>query len=278
MTGEIKDKIIGGPNYTLSCLKPGTYYQELEPNQNLLDIYLGGSEGSFVRPPCSDAPLRTAPNSFCFLPAGTAKEFSTIRCGFSIRFTFKLDAIRIIPARETLRASVEPIWNHLDVAMLGAAEITKDYLHAPNHTVKNVETSFLRDLLAVRILQIATRPDFRPSVARPLPVQRSIEFIDNHLADPLHLEHISSHVNTSQFHFARMFRSVMGVSVRRYVILRRIEVAQRMISHTDTSLAEVAYAAGFSSQSHMTSVFRRFTGRTPATYRTMVSSRLQKRA
>ncbi|WP_299153721.1 AraC family transcriptional regulator [uncultured Tateyamaria sp.] len=275
MNKNFEDKIIIDRHYSLSCVQPGSQHLELKPDQYLVDIYLSGSKGRFSQPPCAGAPQTTIPNSFNFLPCGTTDVYSTVRNGLSVRFVFELNAIRIIPAREALRDCTTAMWNQLDVAMLGAAEITKGYLQTPNHSVKNVETSFLRDLLAVRMLQILSQTTFDETSVQSPSIQRSIEFIDANLSAPLHLDHISQHVNISQHHFARMFRSAMGISIRHYVIKRRVEAAERMISQTDTSLAEIAYATGFSSQSHMTTVFRRVTGRTPATYRTMLSRSAQ---
>ncbi|MEM8822263.1 MAG: helix-turn-helix transcriptional regulator, partial [Pseudomonadota bacterium] len=51
--------------------------------------------------------------------------------------------------------------------------------------------------------------------------------------------------------------------LRRERLLR----AQAMLSETDTPVAEVAYATGFSSQSHLTTIMRREHGVTPGAYR-----------
>ncbi|MBA3784476.1 MAG: helix-turn-helix domain-containing protein, partial [Acidobacteria bacterium] len=47
----------------------------------------------------------------------------------------------------------------------------------------------------------------------------------------------------------------------------RVENACREMIKSETSLVEIALAAGFSSQSHFSSVFKRMTGMTPAMYR-----------
>ncbi len=266
------DHIHGLKGYTLECLRPGTHVLRLEPTQGLLDIYIGGGTASYDVRNMDDAPTICVPNSFNYIPAGLTDRVETTRSGSSVRFCFSQPAVRIIPAKQALSKHKTPLWNNLDVAMLGAGEIIYDYLASPTNAVKEVETSFLRDLLAIRLVQIIQKTQRKTSQPHPAPVQRAIEHIEQNLSDSLTLETIAEHANTSTFHFARQFRAVMGISVRRYIILRRIEVAQRLISHTDQSLAEIAYTTGFSSQSHMTSVFRRFTGRTPGTYRKHTSS------
>jgi len=47
----------------------------------------------------------------------------------------------------------------------------------------------------------------------------------------------------------------------------RIGRAAALLANPRLSIADIAYAAGFSSQSHLTSVFRRLMGTTPYAYR-----------
>lgn len=71
----------------------------------------------------------------------------------------------------------------------------------------------------------------------------------------------------SRYHFARSFRSEMGVPPVTYLWRRRAQLAASKLSETTRSLAEVALSCGFSDQSHFTTVFRREHGVTPAAFR-----------
>ncbi len=68
-------------------------------------------------------------------------------------------------------------------------------------------------------------------------------------------------------HFARTFRAAHGVSVGAYVHRLRAEYAARELARTSTPIAAIASAAGFADQAHLTRVFRRLTGATPARFR-----------
>jgi AraC family transcriptional regulator len=48
---------------------------------------------------------------------------------------------------------------------------------------------------------------------------------------------------------------------------RRIEKAKELLISTNTPIAELAMATGFSDQSHLTMAFRRAVGQSPARYR-----------
>jgi AraC family transcriptional regulator len=70
-------------------------------------------------------------------------------------------------------------------------------------------------------------------------------------------------------HFARQFRTTIGLPPYRYVILRRVERAKQLLQRgTDVSLAEVAAGIGFPDQSQFCHHFRRLVGVTPGQFRT----------
>ena len=59
----------------------------------------------------------------------------------------------------------------------------------------------------------------------------------------------------------------MGLPPYRYVLERRVEHACGLLKDSQRSIADVAYASGFSSQAHLTMNFRRLTGMTPGRFR-----------
>ena len=58
-----------------------------------------------------------------------------------------------------------------------------------------------------------------------------------------------------------------GISPHQYILKCKIERAKELLKNPLLSIADISYSLSFSSQSHFTTVFRRFTGITPNTYR-----------
>jgi AraC family transcriptional regulator len=97
--------------------------------------------------------------------------------------------------------------------------------------------------------------------------QRLVAHIDARLAEPIQMGELAREVGYSQDHFLRLFSSSFGVSPHRYVTARRIERAKSMLEDPQCSLVEVAFACGFSSQAHFSTVFKLHAGVSPGRYR-----------
>lgn len=101
----------------------------------------------------------------------------------------------------------------------------------------------------------------------PAQLRRIVDYVAAHLADELALSDLAALAGLSPHHFGDAFKMATGVAPYQYVIERRIERARELLRGAHQSVAEVAVAVGFSSQSHLTRHFRRITGETPARFR-----------
>lgn len=96
---------------------------------------------------------------------------------------------------------------------------------------------------------------------------RAAAFMAANYRSPLSLAEIASEAAYSPFHFARVFRSVTGVSPYRYVMELRLRSAVHQLRGGREDLSRLALGLGFSSHSHMSAAFRDTFGRTPSEIR-----------
>lgn len=115
--------------------------------------------------------------------------------------------------------------------------------------------------------QASTVLDALPSGLSGERKRRLLEYIDAHLADPMTLDELADAASLSPYHLIRSFKAEMGVTPFRWVLQQRVERARRLLEITDLPLATIAYACGFSSQSHFSTSFKQVVGATPAVYR-----------
>ena len=98
-------------------------------------------------------------------------------------------------------------------------------------------------------------------------LRQAVAYLNDNLSQDIKLADLAKLVEMNQYQFARAFKDLIGISPHKYLLTRRVEEAKELLAQTQLSIAEISYNIGFSSQSHFTSTFRRFTGTTPAFYR-----------
>ncbi len=117
---------------------------------------------------------------------------------------------------------------------------------------------------AVRIVEPVSRGLTRARVAKV------VDFMEAHLEGQVSLSEMAQVVNLSPVHFTRQFKRTTGNTPHQHLLLLRIERAKRLLAGT-MSISEIALRCGFSHQEHLTRVFGRIVGVTPAAYRRTVA-------
>ncbi|HET9446980.1 MAG TPA: AraC family transcriptional regulator [Steroidobacteraceae bacterium] len=180
-----------------------------------------------------------------FAPAALADMRADITEGAQGAFTFAAPVF----ADRRLRESFEAAFRHatpqaeLDAAM-------------------PCETAILR-LVARLSAHSTARPqkDEGPTAC----IWRARHRIDADPAAPVTLMELAKEAGLSRYQLIRAFARELGLTPHSYILQRRIALAQRLI-RAGCDLAEVATAAGFCDQSHLTRWFVRQFGVTPRRY------------
>ena len=84
---------------------------------------------------------------------------------------------------------------------------------------------------------------------------------------------VAAAVEVHPSHLARVFRKFYGCTLGDFLRRVRLEHAVQALSRQEKSLAEVALAAGFCDQSHLTRAFKSHLGMTPAKFRSAMRAR-----
>jgi AraC-like DNA-binding protein len=124
-------------------------------------------------------------------------------------------------------------------------------------------------------LQTRPRLDSIEAFIKPVPVPQALgglsagamrrvqEYVAVHLNESIDLTTLAAVAGLSVHHFARQFKQSAGLTPHYYLTQKRLERAQEMLTQTELSLSEIAYAASFCDQSHLARHFRHILGTTP---------------
>ena len=109
------------------------------------------------------------------------------------------------------------------------------------------------------------------STTEPLAVARAKQFIARNQDNAICLATVAKAVNTSTFHFCKLFKRATGLTFTDYLARVRIEKAKTLLVDRNRRISEVAYDVGFQSLTHFNRVFRKIVRQSPTSYRRSIS-------
>jgi LacI family transcriptional regulator len=124
--------------------------------------------------------------------------------------------------------------------------------------------------LLVEPLHLVTRRSTDISALEDPVVARALHFIHDHAGQRIGVGDVVKQLLVSRRALEMRFKKVVGRTLLEELRRVRLERARRLLLETDLPLPQVAQAAGYSSASYLTEVFRQELGQTPARYRRQV--------
>jgi len=126
--------------------------------------------------------------------------------------------------------------------------------------------------LILEIVAEACRIENRRQSGGPSWLGRVREILHERYVESLSLREIAKAVDIHPVYMATAFKAHFHCTIGEYVRRLRVQYACKELGQPGKSLAEIASAAGFSDQSHLTRVLKDRLGMTPAEYRASLSA------
>lgn len=203
-----------------------------------------------------------------FVPAGHEYR-ETLNPRVPVKLLYFYVDPAVVPFGDDTGWSIEPRLFFEDASLWGTAIKLKRALEG-TEPQNQLYVEALGCVLAHDIAQLD-----RVGVSRKVAVrgglaswqQRAVvNYIDEHLAEPISLATLAAIARLSPYYFCRAFKQSLGIPPHRYHVSRRIERAKSLLAEQRYSVTEIGLALGFSDTSSFTAVFRRTTGTTPSNY------------
>ncbi|EQB87685.1 AraC family transcriptional regulator [Clostridium punense] len=96
--------------------------------------------------------------------------------------------------------------------------------------------------------------------------QKVLNYIDDHITEKLTGEELASFAGFSTYHFYRIFRTLVGVTIMNYVTKRKLQFALYELSMGEKVL-DIALNYGFETHAGFTKAFKKYFGYAPNFYR-----------
>lgn len=98
-------------------------------------------------------------------------------------------------------------------------------------------------------------------------LNRAMAYIEEHIADDLALEEVSSVTSYSSYHFGRLFYYIADMSLSEYIRKRKLSLAAMVLQSSNEKVIDLAVYYGYDSADSFTRAFVRQHGITPSAAR-----------
>lgn len=205
------------------------------------------------------------PATMLFHPVGTTHRDRFVSPGGKF-FTISLDLEHVdyFQDFENLLNSETLKFHDTEIILLGTKMLNE--LRYVDNLTPIVLEGMTNELLAYVIRRVEKEEkDF------PKWLELARELLHDRCTEQITISEIAKTVGVHPLHLNRTFRKFFRCSPGEYLRRCRIEFASRLLTNSETPLAEIALVSGFSDQSQFTKSFKIYSGITPGKFRRILS-------
>lgn len=94
-----------------------------------------------------------------------------------------------------------------------------------------------------------------------------LEYVNEHYVEKITSKTVSGMFGYNETYFCRRFSEVTGMTLNRYILALRMELAQKLLKNSKDEISIVAWKCGYSDVSYFSNRFKLFTGCSPTEFR-----------
>ena len=106
---------------------------------------------------------------------------------------------------------------------------------------------------------------------KPETVKAVASYIDSHRYEKISIDELSKELGYKEASLSMLFRRQTGMTLSGYINRKKMELAAKELSDTDTRIDDIARRYGYSNRQYFEIIFRKIRGMTPSEYRTSIN-------
>lgn len=95
-------------------------------------------------------------------------------------------------------------------------------------------------------------------------IQRAVDYVEEHILEPIDYEEVAKQGYSSSFHFQRVFSILCGFTLGEYIRCRRLSLAGSELLGSDAKIIDIALKYGYDTPESFSRAFTRFHGIAPS--------------
>ena len=102
-------------------------------------------------------------------------------------------------------------------------------------------------------------------------IESACEYIRHHLDnEELSIAEVAEHVFLNQVYFGRLFKQVMNMSFKKYLLRTRMEHARELLEESDGNINDICTKVGMANPSYFSKLFKQEMGMLPSEYKKII--------
>ena len=135
------------------------------------------------------------------------------------------------------------------------------------NAISSPERGLLRALCCTILFHVAETLSKPFAAPQPQMMDEAVKFLESHYSRKMTLDALMLHMGYGRTQLFHLFKQHTGLSPNEYLVRFRIKEAKEMLANSDKSVVAIAKAVGFSSTSYFRSVFLKYEGKKPESYK-----------
>lgn len=146
--------------------------------------------------------------------------------------------------------------------------LIREQINKPSQYVE-VMTQLINTIITVAARNIQQICIQNPEAGTSDASVQLLNYIHEHIYEPDQLKtaRLAAHFNISPSYISEYFKRHLGESLQHYITHYRLKLIETRLRHTDMRINEIAFEFGFTDESHLTRIFKKYKGQSPAAYR-----------
>jgi AraC-like DNA-binding protein len=208
------------------------------------------------------------PGDITLTPPGVRSVYRLPSCGFHLCLHFSVTdagAAKCVVPFYVPTGRQADFFSHRLWALIDLQRQIR--FHSASQWIRAAQSAGLEELIIRLQLLSSSQNSIRTSREAEDALNQVVASLEIRCAEPLTVSKLAKEVGLSQNHLARLFRRRYGMTIRRFLVQRRLELTRHLLITTDLPIKAIADLAGLFDAHHLNKLFRRAYGSSPSEFR-----------
>lgn len=136
--------------------------------------------------------------------------------------------------------------------------LSKEFYYTLSEKIICDHIPVFKQFQSVKAIKTETKKDLLRKI------YKGKNYIDLYFTSPLNIELIAKETGLSEYHFFRLFKTVLSISPHQYIIQKRLMFAKNMIEKEGVNVSAASILSGFSDIHSFSKSFKKYYGFSPS--------------